>query len=38
MPLQLLNIGIIVPRVIYQLFTKTPRGTYPKALQFGLQD
>ncbi|CAE6483261.1 unnamed protein product [Rhizoctonia solani] len=25
MPLQLLNIGIIVPRVIYQLFTKTPR-------------
>ncbi|CAE7079715.1 unnamed protein product [Rhizoctonia solani] len=25
MPLQLLNIGIIVPRIIYQLFTKTPR-------------
>ncbi|CAE6531156.1 unnamed protein product [Rhizoctonia solani] len=25
MPLQLLNIGIIVPRLIYQLFTKTPR-------------
>ncbi|KAJ1305006.1 hypothetical protein OPQ81_000049 [Rhizoctonia solani] len=25
MPLQLLNIGIIVPRMIYQLFTKTPR-------------
>ncbi|KAG9089987.1 hypothetical protein FS749_000909 [Ceratobasidium sp. UAMH 11750] len=25
MPLQLLNIGIIIPRMIYQLFTKTPR-------------
>ncbi|KAG8730698.1 hypothetical protein FRC11_006065, partial [Ceratobasidium sp. 423] len=25
MPLQLLNIGIIVPRMIYQTFTKTPR-------------
>ncbi|CAE6509739.1 unnamed protein product, partial [Rhizoctonia solani] len=25
MPLQLLNIGIIVPRMIYQAFTKTPR-------------
>ncbi|QRW07106.1 membrane protein [Ceratobasidium sp. AG-Ba] len=25
MPLQLLNIGIIVPRVIYQMFTETPR-------------
>ncbi|KAG9086353.1 hypothetical protein FRC07_013119, partial [Ceratobasidium sp. 392] len=25
MPLQLLNIGIIVPRMIYQMFTKTPR-------------
>ncbi|KAG8742156.1 hypothetical protein FRC10_001964 [Ceratobasidium sp. 414] len=25
MPLQLLNIGIIIPRMIYQTFTKTPR-------------
>ncbi|KAH7338447.1 DUF221-domain-containing protein [Rhizoctonia solani] len=25
MPLQLLNIGIIIPRIIYEFFTKTPR-------------
>lgn len=27
MPLQLLNLGVIIPRIIYRLFiTRTPRG------------
>lgn len=29
MPLQLLNLGVLIPRMIFRIFwTRTPRGTY----------
>lgn len=29
MPLQLLNLGVLIPRMVYRMFiTRTPRGQY----------